>query len=435
MARSSTMTRVFSVVVLVASLAIAAPASAARPSEGPPEPLLVVPGTDLYAARRLAVDPVGEPTSLRDFVRDAVGSGARLYGASQVVTCVGPPLRPGGLPQVVAEADQFLLELEYERAGEILQRAAAALACAEHLVARSPLSELFFLLGVSASYAGDADRAQRWFGQALAVSPNRSFDKDLAPTVYEQYLVAMERHYVGSPVPVALALGADEAAEIYIDGAAVDAQGELPTLGDGFHFLQFRRSDGPVMTFEFRVEPGDAVALATPEGALAAASLGPDADPALQGIVAAVFGGAAGAGPTGTVQLVSGRTVRRFDSDGQTWHTLREPPDRVTRIRQSGRVFVATGAGLLAFGAALASAAAATAPEHPTHPDYPRALGANRTGLAFVVVGLGVGGFGLPLVIAARPTKSERRAPKAAASVGFTAGPGGFTLTFGGTLP
>ncbi len=429
------MVRAFSVVLIAASLLVAGPASAAKRAEGPPEPLLIAPGTDLSLAGRMAVDSVGEPVLLEDLVRDAVGSDARLYGASQVVPCTGAALPPGTLPRVVQDSEQFLLDLEYQLAGRLLQEAAAALPCAEHLVARAPLSELFFLLGVSASYAGDAERAQRWFGQALAVSPNRSFDRDLAPGVYEQYLVAMERHYVGSPVPVALALGEGEAVEIYIDGAHIDAAGELPTLGDGFHFLQFRRADGPVLTFEFRVDPGDTVALATPEGALEAAVLGPDAPDALQGIVAAVYGGAAGAGPTGTVQFVSGRTVRRFDPTSQAWQTLREPPDRITRIRRTGRVLLGSGAGLLAFGVAMSAASAALAPEHPTHPDYPRALTANRVGLAVAIIGGGIGGFGLPLVIAARPAKEDRKKARAQAAVGFSAGPGGFTLTFGGTLP
>ncbi len=428
------MTRAIFVLVFAAFVLAVPPAPAAPRAEGPPEPLLAAPGTDLETARRLAVGPVGDPMLLDDLVRDAVGSVARLYGASQVVTCRGAPLAPGTLPQVVADADRFILELEYERADTILQTAAAALACAEHLVARAPLSELFFLLGVSASYAGDAERAQRWFGQALAVSPNRSFDTTLAPRVYEQYLVAMERHYVGSPVPVALALGATEAATIYIDGATVDPKGELPTLGDGFHFLQFRRQDGPVVTFEFRVDPGDAIALATPEGALEAAILGPAAPEALQGIVAAVFSGAAGRGATGTVQLVDGKTVRRFLPATQEWETLREPPDRITRIRQTGRTLVGAGLGLLGFGVALSVASAVTAPEHPTHPDYPRSLAANRVGISLSVIGLGVGGFGLPLVIAARPAREERRALRPTAAVGFSAGPDGFTLTFGGTL-
>ena len=164
------MVRAFSVVLIAASLLVAGPASAAKRAEGPPEPLLIAPGTDLSLAGRMAVDSVGEPVLLEDLVRDAVGSDARLYGASQVVPCTGAALPPGTLPRVVQDSEQFLLDLEYQLAGRLLQEAAAALPCAEHLVARAPLSELFFLLGVSASYAGDAERAQRWFGQA---SPSR----------------------------------------------------------------------------------------------------------------------------------------------------------------------------------------------------------------------------------------------------------------------
>ena len=420
-------------------LVVIAPSALAAADEDAVEPLLVAPDTDLDQARRIAVGSVGEPVLLEELVRDAVGGSARLYGASQIVACAGSPAQPGELPNVVEAADASLLELEYETAGAILQEAAARLPCAEHLVARAPLSQLFFLLGVSASYAGDSDRAQRWFGQALAVSPNRAFDTDLAPRVYEQYLLAMERHYVGSPVPVALALGAEEDVEIYVDGALVSARDALPALADGFHFLQFRRADGPVVTFEFRVDPGDSVALATPDGALAAALLGPDAPEALRGVVAAVYGGVAARGATQTVQVVSGRTVRRFalaSADGQSaWTTLREPPDRITRIHRSGRVLVGAGIATFGLGVALSAISAAIAPEHPTHPDYGRAFVANRVGLSLVVVGMGVGGFGLPLVIAARPDREERRARRAQAAIAFTAGPDGIRFSFGGTLP
>ena len=429
MARSHPMLR-----VLLATIAILllAPAAHARKADAPPEPLLVAPGTDPAQAQRVALGSTLPPVLLEDLVRDAVGSGARLYGASQIVPCDSTALRPGSLPEVVAAADRFLLELEYELAGDLLQDAAERLPCAEHLVARAPLSELFFLLGVSASYAGDVERAQRWFGQALAVSPNRSFDTDLAPRVYEQYLVAMERHYVGNPVPVTLALGAEEDVEIYVDGALINAREDVPALGDGFHFLQFRRDGDPVVTFEFRVDPGDTVALATPDGALAAALAGPDAPPSLRGVVDAVYSGVASSGPVGSVQIVDGRTVRRFVASGE-WETLREPPDRITRIHRTGRVLVGTGLATFGLGVALSAASAATAPAHPTHPDYRRSLTVNRIGISLVVIGMGVGGTGLPLVIAARPNKEQRQARrKAKAGLGLLVGPDGATVSLGG---
>ena len=55
---------------------------------------------DPAQAQRVALGSTLPPVLLEDLVRDAVGSGARLYGASQIVPCDSTALRPGSLPLV-----------------------------------------------------------------------------------------------------------------------------------------------------------------------------------------------------------------------------------------------------------------------------------------------------------------------------------------------
>jgi hypothetical protein len=411
------------IVAFLAGASLAAPALAAEEAPSPgsaappvPEPLLFAPGHDASSAARTALGRPSPAIALDEILADP-SSPARLFGTSEQHACAGGSFDPATLPALLAAADETLVQLETDRAYGLLARTAENLPCASGFVDTEPLSRLFFLLGLAASYSGDGELATRWFAQSLAVDPSRRFDRDQAPAVYEEYLAAMERHYGSRPVPLLLLRRAEEPVELVLDGSRLDPE-RMPELGEGFHFLQFRRSAGDraPATFQFRVDAEDRPVLATPGGLVDAAADGPRVAPEYAAAVAEALRAALLARGAASAQLVAGRSAFRFDGASGRFRTLREPVTRIEKARRFGRSATVLGLAMFGSGIAISVASAASAQGlHPSQPEYQGPYTANVLSRFVTVLGGTITVVGLPLLIGTQPGVAAIQPPRAPA--------------------
>jgi hypothetical protein len=401
-------------------VALAFPTAGARAAGAGPstavEPLLLAPGENPRTAVGAARGKVAPVTGLEDVL--AMDSPARLFGVAELRRCGGGRLDPAILPRALQDARSELLQLRWDAAYGQLARIAEQLPCATDIVPTAPLSDLYFLLGLSASYQGDEALAVRWFSQSLAVSPGRHFDQDQSPDFYVRYLAAMEQHFGSRPVPLHVLRREGEEVHVVVDGRELDPA-RPGDLEEGFHLLQLRRPDGAVATFQVRVEAGDHPVLATTRGLADAAAQGeamPDA--ARQATVAALRGGLQAMGAA-RAQLVSGAWTWRFHADSGRFEGLRAPVPRIEKFHRlgigsllAGGITFGTGLvmGLTSFGAGRYL--------HPTQPEAVAPRTANQTAALLSVLGGGLVVVSLPLTIATgpaappppRPTVRNRKA-------------------------
>ncbi len=195
----------------------------------------------------------------------------------------GPGGRAPDWAAVIDTARGQLDALDTAEAQETLEEALDDLACADTVVEREVLGQLYMLHGLARYYEGGAEAARQDFRRAVTVNPSIEWDPNDPPEPQQVYLKAREDIYLQGRSRVEAVFSPGEVTQVVVDGLSVAAnEPGGDDVHPGTHLLQYLMPDQTLISRVTTMEGGETrllVSRAGMEGVILAGGSDPQTAP------------------------------------------------------------------------------------------------------------------------------------------------------------
>ena len=197
-----------------------------------------------------------------------------LLGEVEVRVCAGEPLGEGALDELNEQVIDSFTDMEYLAAASAVERTADVLPCLTLPPPVESLGQHHFLRGVVAFEAEGPDAATDRFEEALLVSPFLQWDELYPPTVRPSFEAAVQSAISAERAFVSVSERILDDGELWLDGLALDKRTRTTTLYAGTHLVQWKPTDGPLLTWSVEAGPGHSLTLVHRDDAIEATLTG-----------------------------------------------------------------------------------------------------------------------------------------------------------------